>query len=185
MNPIVRKLREGDLRQTGRSEEVVAEVLEDRRLFPLVVAAIADPEPGTRVRAADAVEKITRSRPELLRPWKKDFLKLLAAVEQKEVRWHLAQIVPRLALTGKERRQAFERLVAFLDDDSRIVQAFALQGLADIAAIDPSYRPRAARIVERLAASGIAAVRARARKLLPGLKGTRRDAGRGRKRGAG
>ncbi len=95
MNSIVRKLREGDLRQKGKSEEVVAEVLKKPQLFRDVVAGIMDTEPGVRMRASDAIEKITRLRPELLQPYKKDFLNVFARINQKEVRWHLVQILPK------------------------------------------------------------------------------------------
>lgn len=169
MNPVIRKLKEGDLRQKGRSEEVVADVLKKPQLFRDLVGGILDTEPGVRMRASDAIEKITRLHPELLQPYKKDFLDIFATIDQKEVRWHLAQILPRLKLTKKERQQVFDILVSFLDDDSRIVKTFAMQGLADIAEMDRSYLPRVVKIVEGLMASGIPAVQSRGRKLLPKL----------------
>lgn len=169
MNSIVRKLKEGDLRQKGKSEEVVADVLKKPQLFRHVVAGIVETEPGVRMRASDAAEKITRFRPELLQPYKKDFLNVFARIDQKEVRWHLAQILPRLELTKKERQQVFNILVSFLDDDSRIVKTFAMQGLADIAEMDRSYLRRVVKIVERLMTSGIPAIQSRGKKLLPQL----------------
>lgn len=169
MNPVIRKLKEGDLRQKGKSEEVVADVLKKPQLFRDLVAGILDTEPGVRMRASDAIEKITRLRPEFLQPYKSDFINVFARNSQKEIRWHLAQILPRLALTKKERQQVFEILVSFLDDDSRIVKTFAMQGLADIAEMDRSYLPRVVRIVEDLMSSGIPAIQSRGRKLLPRL----------------
>ena len=169
MNSIVRKLRKGDLRQKGKSEEVVTDVLKKPQLFRHVVAGILDTEPGVRMRASDAVEKITRLRPGLLHPYKKDFLDVFAMIDQKEVRWHLAQILPRLELTKKERQQVFNLFVSFLDDDSRIVKTFAMQGLADIAEVDHSYLPHVVKIVERLMTSGIPAIQSRGKKLLPQL----------------
>lgn len=169
MNSIIRKLREGDLRQKGKSEEVVSDVLKKPQLFQYVVAAILDTEAGVRMRASDAAEKITRLHPEFLQPYKSDFINVFSRNSQKEVRWHLAQILPRLELTKEERQQVFEILVSFLDDDSRIVKTFAMQGLADIAEIDRSYLPRVVRIVESLMASGIPVIQSRGRKLLPKL----------------
>jgi len=169
MNSIVRKLRKGDLRQKGKSEEVVTDVLKKPQLFRHVVAGILDTEPGVRMRASDAVEKITRLRPGLLHPYKKDFLDVFATIDQKEVRWHLAQILPRLELTKKERQQVFDILVSFLDDDSRIVKTFAMQGLADIAEMDRSYLRRVVKIVKGLMASRIPAIQSRGKKLLPQL----------------
>ena len=51
------------------------------------------------MRAADAAEKITVTRPELLKPHKLELLGLLDEAEQIELRWHLALMAPRLALT--------------------------------------------------------------------------------------
>jgi hypothetical protein len=166
MNQAIQKLKEGDLRQKGKSEEVVADVLKKPQLFGDLVAGISDAEPGVRMRASDAVEKITRLHPEFLRPYKNNFINVFARSSQKEVRWHLAQILPRLELTPKERQQVFEILISFLDDNSRIVKTFAMQGLADIAQADHSYLPRAVRIVEGLMATGIPAIQSRGRKLL-------------------
>ena len=173
MNSIIRKLKEGDLHQKGKSEEVVSDVLKKPQLFRDVVAGILDGEPGVRMRASDAIEKITRVRPEFLQPYKKDFLNIFATIDQKEVRWHLAQILPRLKLTKKERQQVFEILVSFLDDGSRIVKTFAMQGLADIAEMDRLYLPSVAKIVEGLMASRIPAIQSRGKKLLPKLTETR------------
>ena len=53
-----------------------------------------------RMRAADAAEKITCRRPDLLVACKQRLLDEIAAVPQQEVRWHVAQMLPRLALTG-------------------------------------------------------------------------------------
>ena len=169
MNSIIRKLKAGDLRQKRKSEEVVADVLKKPQLFRQVVAGIAYTDPGVRMRASDAIEKITRFRPELLQPYKKNFLSVFATIDQKEVRWHLAQILPRLELTRKERQQVFDILISFLDDNSRIVKTFAMQGLADIAEMDHSYLPRVVKIVENLMASGIPAIQSRGKKLLPKL----------------
>ena len=82
------------------------------------------------------------------------------------MRWHLAQILARLELAWKERQQVFDLLVSFLDDGSRIVKTFAMQGLADIAEMDRSYQPHVVKIVERLMTSGIPAIQSRGKKLL-------------------
>jgi HEAT repeat protein len=57
----------------------------------------------------------------------------VAAIYQKEVRWHVAQLLPRLALTPRQQTQAVALLRGLLDDGSRIVRTFAMQALADLA----------------------------------------------------
>ncbi len=55
MNSIIRKLKDGDLRQKGKSEEVVADVLKKPPLFRQVVARIVDSDPGVRIQPMTAL----------------------------------------------------------------------------------------------------------------------------------
>ena len=90
-------------------------------------------DPGVRMRASDAVEKISRTQPDYLQSHKTFLLKQVAESDQQEVRWHLAQIIPRLELSPEDRTGAAEELFAFLDDPSKIVQTNARQALVDLA----------------------------------------------------
>jgi hypothetical protein len=165
----LRKLRGGDRRSIGRSNELVAEVLAKPRLFAALVRGLAAEDPLVRMRAADALEKITARRPALLRPYKKRLMREAAATQEKEVRWHLAQMLPRLELTRHERAQAFGLLLGYLNDRSSIVRTFAMQALVDIAAESPALLSAARRRIEELAITGTPAMKARGRKLLKKL----------------
>lgn len=166
MSELLALLTGGDRRSTGRSEEVVQIVLADPARFGEVFAGLEDPDPLLRMRAADALEKVTARRPELLRPYKTDLLDLAARAGQQEVRWHLAQMLPRLDLDSTERQAAFESLVRYLDDRSRIVVTFAMQALADLAQADPALMLEVLPHIERLAQSESPAIRSRGKKLL-------------------
>ena len=170
MHPILLKLTGGDRRSIGRSEEVVAAVLADASLFPHLFRGLVSADPIVRMRAADAAEKVTASRPELLRPFKRQLLDEVAAIDQQEVRWHVAQMLPRLVLTDAERASAAALLRGYLSDRSRIVQTFALQALADLARQDAALLPGVLEILEEKVASGSPAVRIRCRKLLAQLR---------------
>jgi len=123
-------------------------------------------DPLVRMRAADAAEKVTRKQRELLDPYKRELLGLLAEATEQELRWHLAAMVPRLALDARERRAAMSWLNGYLEDDSSIVKTFALQGLADLAEGEPSFRPQVIEVLQEAARKGTPAMRARSRKLL-------------------
>jgi hypothetical protein len=125
---------------------------------------------GCGRRAADAAEKVTVERPELLHPHKQELLGLLVETEQIELRWHLALMVPRLELSASECNRAASALQRYLEDRSSIVKTCAVQGLADLAAQDPRLREMARRIIEESLRTGTAAMKARARKLLKKLK---------------
>lgn len=130
---LLAQLGGGDRSGIGRANEVAARVSKNPRLFATLIAGLWAEDPLVRMRAADAAEKVTRTKPELLERYKKELLGLMAEIKQQEVRWHLAAMIPRLALTTKERKIAVESLYAYLGDRSSIVKTFALQGLADLA----------------------------------------------------
>jgi hypothetical protein len=170
MRSILNKLRGGDRRSIGRSNEAVREISNNPKLFAQVVSAMLDPNPLIRMRAADAIEKASALHPKLLHPYKRTILNKIAGIPQQEVRWHVAQIIPRLRLTPKERDQATAILFDYLDDKSSIVKTFAMQALADISQDDSRLRQRIVPVLEFLAANGTPAMRARGRKLLKTLE---------------
>jgi hypothetical protein len=169
-HPLVAKLQGTDRRSIGRSEEVVGDVLADPGQFRLVFDAMLGPDPVVRMRAADAVEKITRRRPDLLRGLEGRVLTEVAAVGQQEVRWHVAQLLPRLTLTPPQRARAITILRGFLDDDSRIVRTFAMQALADLAEHDEQMRRWVRPLLAELTRTGTPAMRSRGRTLLARLE---------------
>lgn len=163
-------LRGGDQRSIGKANQAAKLTLSEPKRFSELIECLWDEDPVIRMRAADAAEKVTVTRPELLKPHKQELLGLLAETEQIELRWHLALMVPRLALTSPERQRAAALLERYLEDRSAIVKTFALQGLVDLARQDSSLRELAKQAVEESLRTGTAAMKARARKLLKQLK---------------
>lgn len=157
------------MRSVGRSEQVVKLILANPDLLADVVQAILSEDPGIRMRASDAVEKISREQPGWLKPYKKCFLNKIVKIEQKEVRWHIAQILPRFSLTSKERDKMFNLMRSYLNDNSQIVKTFALQALTDFALQDHTYVPRVKSIVSLAVDNGAPSQQSRGRKLLKTL----------------
>ena len=166
MRPVLQKLSGGNRGSIGRSNEVVAQVLARPAYFPDLFAGLSANNPIIRMRAADAVEKITSQRPELLRPFKKKLLAIAGSCTQQEVRWHAALILPRLVLSSKERAVALDILFDYLRDKSSIVKTFAMQAIWDLAASDPKRKAQITPLIEELTQIGTPAMRARGRKLL-------------------
>jgi hypothetical protein len=121
------------------------------------------------MRSADAVEKITAKHPEYLQPFKAGLIQQVAKSEQQEVRWHVAQMLPRLDFSAKERQVAVEILLGYLDDKSKIVKTFSMQALADLAEGDPRLRSRVIALLEELTQTGSPAMKSRGQKLLKRL----------------
>jgi hypothetical protein len=165
-NDILLLLEGGDRRTIGRSDQAVAIVSKDPRLFPKLIAGLWCEDPLVRMRAADATEKVTRTNREFLQPYKRELLGLMRESKQQELRWHLAVMVPRLLLNARERQHATSLLNSYLEDRSSIVRTSALQGLYDLAQNDPSIRPTVVETLRKASRIGTPAMKARSRRLL-------------------
>ena len=102
MDDLLQKLQGGDRRSIGRVGEVVAQVLDDPSQFETIFDGMLSDDPILRMRCADATEKVTAAHPEYLQPHKPCLLHQVAEIQQQEVRWHVAQMLPRLELSRVE-----------------------------------------------------------------------------------
>jgi HEAT repeat protein len=163
-------LRGGDRRSIGRSNQAAALAAKNPEIFEQLIEALWHADPVVRMRAADAAEKASLQQVELLNAFKLELLGLLAETQQQELRWHLAQMVPRLRLTREERHRAASDLRRYLQDKSSIVRTFAMQALADLSAEDAALRVEVLELVRHLTKTGSPAMKARGRKLLKQLE---------------
>jgi hypothetical protein len=160
----------GDRRSIGRSNQVAAQISGHPERLGELILCLWSEDPIVRMRAADAAEKVSALRPEILAPFKSELLGLLLEADQQEMRWHLTQMIPRLRLNSAERRRATAALRSFLSDDSSIVKTCAMQALADLAGPDSRSRSEVAALIEELVRTGTPAMRASGRKLLKQLR---------------
>ncbi len=136
MKSLLQKLEGGDRRSIGKADEVVRLVLKNPALFKEIVEGMYHDNPIIRMRCADAAEKITLKHPEYLIPYKKTLINRISGINQQEVRWHVAQMLPRMELSNEEKNQAIALLHSYLQDKSNIVKTFSLQALTDFAIKD-------------------------------------------------
>lgn len=154
-----------DRRSIGRSPIVVRRVLRSPRLLPTLVRGLSVADPLVRMRAADALEKVSHQRPELLRRFGATLLRTARTSDQPEVQWHMAQLLPGLGLTPAQRSQARRVLRRYLGSSSSIVQTMSLEALVRLAPDTRAGRTQAQRLLQAASTSPLAAVRARARRL--------------------
>jgi len=173
MKPLLKRLRGGDRRSVGNSLEVAADVLANPRLFPELFGGMLSDDPIIRMRAADAVEKVTLHNPILLQPLKKKLLTKVALIDQQEIRWHAVQLFSRVEWTRPERTRIIAILQDYLKDKSSIVRTFAMQSLGDIAMKDVKLRKSIVKQLQELAENGTPAMQARGKKLLTALSSLR------------
>lgn len=169
MDKILKKLKGGDRRSIGRSEEVVKDVLNEPNLFAEIFNGMLHNDPIVRMRAADAIEKISSKHPEYIQPYKHKLINQVAKIEQQEVRWHVALMFSRLKITKKEKSNIVNILMGYLKDKSKIVKTFSMQALSDIAEKDNELKPQIINLIKDLVKTGSPAMQSRGKKLLKQL----------------
>ena len=170
MTKILSRLRGGDRRSIGNVAEVVAAVRKNPDLFKDLVTGLFDEDPVVRMRAADAMEKLSLENPQSLKPYKTELIRLARQTQQQELRWHMAQMIPRLKLAPKEAETVTDIFFDYLRDKSKIVVTFAMQALSDLALKKGAASARMIRAIEELTRTGSPAIQSRGKKLLPKLK---------------
>lgn len=160
-----------DLRSIGRSNEVAREILVNPAIASAAVRLLDADDPVVRSRAADALEKASRERPALIQSYRRTLLRLAKTAKQQEIKWHVAQMLPRLRLNPRERSGAISALRGYANDPSQIVQVCALQALWEVASRKGRREVWIVRFVRQRALDGGPAVRARAKRLLCGVDG--------------
>ncbi len=159
-------LQHGDRRTVGRVADVVEQVVRSPAMTPDLVQCLFAEQDTVRMRAADALEKLSHTQAECLQPFAGVLLTLFEECEQQEVRWHLAVLLPRLRLNTQERQRAARGLQQCLAATSSIVKTFALQGLYDLSVQEPSLLPTVLDCLQVAGKNGTPAMKARSRKLL-------------------
>lgn len=168
---LLRKLSGGDLRSIGKSNEVVEDVLKDPKLFAEVFEGMTNMDPIIRMRSADVIEKVSSMHPEYLQPFKTRLVNEISSIEQKEVRWHVAQMFSYLKIDNIERDQIVDILISYINaSESKIVITFSLQTLADLAEKDKEIQHRVLKIIERTIDNASPAITSRGKKLIKKLK---------------
>jgi len=166
MNTVLKMLCGGDRRSIGRSDEVVQIILLQPEEFDNLFQGFYDPDPIIKMRTADAVEKITAQKPDLLTPYKQNIMGLIEKTGQMEVQWHLVQILPRLPLTKAEIVNTYQMVEKYLTSSSAIVKTFTYQCFFELALQQPCLLSQTRKHLEIGIRSTTKAVRSRCRRLL-------------------
>lgn len=123
----------GDLRSIGESDKVVAIVLKNQSLFGDLFKCLYSSDSVVRMRAADAIEKVTRRHPQLLQQYKVNLVDDISRVNQKEVQWHFAELITRVNLTASDLSQVVKILEENIQaSKSNIVRTFSIQAIYDL-----------------------------------------------------
>jgi HEAT repeat protein len=156
----------GDLRSDGLAREVAGLVLGNPSMFDDLLHALREGSDAVRGHAADAVERVSRERADLLKPK----LKNLALQARRDpvpmVRWHLAMVFGNLGGSGQSIHISTGTLLALLGDRSPFVKSWAISGLCQIGRRMPAERGRILTAISPLTKDPSIAVRNRASRAL-------------------
>ena len=163
---LITLLSEGDLRTIGVSDQVVALVERSPELLEIVFSMMESGSPGTRMRCADVLEKVSGTSRHLLFPFQNQIFDFLSKTTEAQITWHFLQILPRLQLDDSSLESAKSlALRHYKSSISQIVRVNALEALVKIAALLTEPNTEIENILTQALIDPAASVRARARKL--------------------
>lgn len=173
MNQVLIWLSGGDIRSDGLSSDVASLVLKNEQLYQELLEGISVDDGLIRGRAVDALEKVARSRPDLL----VDDLALFIKVGQEDVvpmvRWHIAMIFGHLALYEEFVGQLTRALLDLLQDTSVFVRSWSIVSLCIIGRIYSNENRRIIEAIVPLERDNSVAIRSRVKKAIPILMNDR------------
>jgi HEAT repeat protein len=168
VNKLLRQLGGGDLRSDGYADEVADVVLAHPDLFEQLLEGLDHDSDVVRGRTAHALERVSRTRPNLL---SRHLPRLLQAAGDAlpMVRWHVAMILANLALeVPPDVLQA--TLLEMLGDGSVFVRSWAISGLTILARVYPERANALIPPLEALQRDRSVAIRVRVRNALATLR---------------
>jgi hypothetical protein len=155
----------GDLRSVGRADQAVQELLSGQWQSEQFLEFIESASGVIRMRAADTLEKASRTSPHLIEGFGGRLLALLASTQPKEVRWHLLQMASRIEWPRSQHERLLATIESGFNDKSAIVQVSALQALAELAPQGGMFKAAFRSRLQSAEHSALPSLRARASKL--------------------
>lgn len=163
---LLKKLGGGDLRSIAGANEI-ASAIRTQNEFNKLFACLLHPDRKIVMRTADAIEKITRTFPLFLEPHKTAIFSLCTSADHIELKWHLAQLLPRIPVSEKEFMWVWNCLAgwAINTKESRIVRANSFEGLFILLKTRIEMKPDFERMLTKIIDENIPSLNARIKKL--------------------
>ena len=157
----------GDLRSIGNSNSVIVKILTQND-FDELFKCLFHQDRLVVMRAADIIEKVTINNQHFLATHQKEIIDLLKHAKNKELKWHLALLVPRLFMDKAAFDSTWNILTQWAKDttNSRIVRVNAIQGLFEMMKQEPRLEKDFKITLDEMQNENIPSLNARIRKLL-------------------
>lgn len=156
----------GDLRSIGLADELIP-IINNQLEFDRLFNYLYSNDRLQRMRAVDAIEKITINKREYLAKYTNELIEMAEKAKDKELKWHLALLVSRLSLNNNELNAVWNRLTDWAKDkkESKIVRVNSIQGLNEISKIYKTNGKQLEDIIKELKKENIPSINARIKKL--------------------
>lgn len=168
MKSIKQLLSGGDRRSLGRAPVLSQRLKTTKdldRLFPFIYSS----DRTVAMRAIDTLEKATRTNPGYLLGRGSELVNFARNTSNKEIKWHIAQLLPRITWSSQQYQKVFALLNYWASNpnESKIVRANALEAMHDMCVRTTNKRikvmfRKALRTAER---NPIPSIAARARRI--------------------
>jgi hypothetical protein len=140
MNAELTHLLLGKHIKSNKRHQLILERIDGQQSFDELLAIVFHHEKQLAIRAAEAIDEITRKHPEFLVPHKAQLLTLLTTADHHEIKWHIAQWLPRIPLLDDDLGHVWRLLSywAHNPNEGKIIRVHALQALHELSTRYPS-----------------------------------------------
>ncbi len=146
--------------------EVADLVIGEPELYPDLYEGLHVQDDVMRGRTADALERISRNRPDLLLNHFDELIQMAEKDPLPMVRWHLAMIFGNLAVYEEKVNDIVFALAKLVMDERVFVKSWAISSLAIVGRLYPERRQRILELVEPRNRDQSVAIRSRAQKAM-------------------
>ncbi len=166
MDDLKKYLKGGDLRSIADVDKLIP-LIKTQKEFDELFTWLHSSDRLIVMRAADAIEKVTRTHPVFLDFHKTEIIELLNTAKDKELKWHLALMASRMDLSGNEAELVWDKLADWARDrsESKIVRVNSLQSLFELSRKYGELNKDFEHIAREVKAEGIPSINARLRTL--------------------
>lgn len=166
MNQILEWLSGGDIRSDGMANEAAAFVLSNPEVYPELYEGLSVEDDVIRSRASDAMEKVARVNPELLKDKLPELIDITMSESISAVKLHLAMIFGHLAVYEEEKERLISILFHLLEDRSVFAKGWAITSLCILGRKYPEESQRILNEITPLQNDSSIAVRSKVKKAI-------------------
>jgi len=152
----------GSLISDGRANEAAERVLAKPHLFDQLVEGLSESNTVIRARTAHAMERISRTHPEMVKELLPKFIEMATRDPVPMVKWHMAMIFGNLPLPAESVDEIIQVLFRMLEDPSIFVKSWALVSLTVLGRQHESMRKGIADRIRPLLNDRSVAIRSKA-----------------------